>query len=160
MFLLSLNLGLPVSRLVSLNVADIEIQKGLIQPREGQNVWVTLDQAYSFMKRYLLEGRPELNSQPEENALFISQMGSRLSRQGIWQILDHWGRTAGLEFSISPRLLQYSAADRLLKAGHSIEEIHLLLGHTNYLSTRAFIRRLQNTQEAEKETAQLALVAI
>ena len=34
------------------------------------------------------------------------------------------------------------------------------LGHTNYLSTRAFIRRLQKTQEAEKENAQLALATI
>lgn len=143
MLTLLLELGLPVSRLVSLNLSDYLPQKGLIQPRADRWLWVHIGQAQPFLDRYLAQARPDLNPQADEQALFISQLGTRMSRQGIWQILEHWGSCAELEISPSPRTVRYTAASRMITAGRSLEEIHLLLGHNNLLSTQAFLRRLQ-----------------
>lgn len=143
MLTLLLELGLPVSRLVSLNLSDYTPQNGLILPRDDRWLWVHTGQSRDYLDRYLVQGRPDLNPQSDEQALFISQLGSRMSRQGIWQILEHWGGCAGLDVSPSPRTLRYTAASRMITAGRTLEEIHLLLGHNNLLSTQAFLRRLQ-----------------
>lgn len=143
MLTLLLELGLPVSRLVSLNLSDYLPQNGLIQPRADRWLWVHIGPAQPYLDRYLTNGRPDLNPAAEEQALFISQLGTRMSRQGIWQILEHWGSCAELEVSPSPRTVRYTAASRMITSGRSLEEIHLLLGHNNLLSTQAFLRRLQ-----------------
>jgi integrase/recombinase XerD len=154
---LLLELGLPVNRLVSLNQEDVKLSAGIIRPYAERREWVALETAQECLQRYLTKGRPELNSRQEEMALFISQMGRRLSRQGIWQILRHWSRAAGLEPVVSPRLLRYTSAARLLRAGRSFEELNLLLGHTNPVSTRMFLQRLEDgLKERQIELAPLS----
>jgi integrase/recombinase XerD len=145
---LLLELGLPVSRIVSLDLSDIDLSTKEIRPRQKGVRWVALGPAGEYLNRYLIEGRPDLNSDPAEPALFISQLGGRLSRQGIWQILEHWSKAAGFTTPASPRLLRYTAAVNLIDNNRSFEEIHLLLGHTNPLSTQAFLRRLHKTLDA------------
>jgi integrase/recombinase XerD len=95
------------------------------------------------MERYLLEGRPELNHRADEKALFISQMDGRMSRQGIWQVLRHWGGMVKPPILLSPRLVRHTAALRMAQTGRTIAEIQSLLGHRNPLSTRALLRRLE-----------------
>jgi integrase/recombinase XerD len=147
MLTLLLELGLPVSRLVSLDLGDYTPENGFILPRADRWLWVNSGQSRPYLDRYLAQGRPELNPQADEQALFISQLGMRMSRQGIWQILEHWGRCARLDVSPSPRTLRYTAASRMITAGRTLEEIHLLLGHHNLLSTQAFLRRLQGAYQ-------------
>ena len=87
-------------------------------------------------------GRPDLMLHPGEPALFISQMDGRLSRQGVWQILNHWGQILQPPISLSPRILRHTAVFRMSNAGYSTSEIQLRLGHRSPISTRALIRRL------------------
>ena len=147
LFLLVVELGLPVNRLVSLDLTDVDLQAGTLRPRADTTTRVQLGTAAEYLARYLTEGRPDLNPNPEDPALFISQFGGRLSRQGVWQILEHWGQASGFVGLVSPRGLRYTAAARLLQAGRSLDEIHLLLGHSNPLSTQAFLRRLAQAHE-------------
>ncbi|MBE9475422.1 MAG: tyrosine-type recombinase/integrase, partial [Chloroflexi bacterium] len=101
-----------------------------------------LGEAKRSIEEYLQEGRPDLLHHPGEPALFISQMDGRLSRQGVWQILNHWGQLVNPPISLSPRVVRHTAALRMRKAGLSNAEIQIRLGHRNPLSTRALIRRL------------------
>lgn len=142
LLMLVVELGLPVNRLVSLDLVDVDLQAGLLRPRADNSAEVSLGAAGDYLARYVTQGRPDLNPNPDDPALFISQFGGRLSRQGIWQILEHWGQVGGFDGQVSPRSLRYTAAARMLQAGRSLEEIHLLLGHSNLLSTQAFLRRL------------------
>ena len=70
-------------------------------------------------------------------------MNGRMSRQGIWQILRHWGRMVVTPITLSPRLVRHTAALRVLRSGRSLVEVQALLGHSNPLSTQALLRRLQ-----------------
>ena len=146
---LLLETGLSVGRLVELDLSDLEQISGRWRLRvtPDQKQWVPLAGASDFMQRYLTEGRPELNSAPEEAALFISQTGNRMSRQSIWQVLCYWGKAINLPVTLSPRIVRNTAVLNLNRSGRSIVEIKRLFGHTNQLSTQALLRRLNATSK-------------
>jgi site-specific recombinase XerD len=142
---LLLETGLSVGSLVRLDLDDLDLSQGWLNV-SGENEKsnrLPLGQAAAALQGYLEEGRPELNHQPDEKALFVSQMDGRISRQGVWQILRHWGRKAVPPIDLSPRLVRNTAALRMLKAGHPTREIQARLGHANFLSTQALLRRLE-----------------
>jgi integrase/recombinase XerD len=142
---LLLEAGLSVSTLISINLYDLDLGVGKIHLKNscGEDCWLPLGAAAQPIKDYVREARPELNPPPDEPALFISQNGVRMSRQSIWQILKHWGKTAGLDMVLSPRIVRHTAALRLTRAGRSASEIQILLGHRNPLSTQALLNRLE-----------------
>jgi len=152
---LLLECGLTVGVLTALNLSDIDDQasKLRLQQEDGSEHWICLGEASDALRCYLKEGRPELNYQIHEPALFISQTGGRMSRQGVWQALRQWGQKAGLSIPLSPRLVRHTAVIRLVRSGRTPDEIQVLLGHSNPLSTQALLRRLMpETQETvEKE---------
>lgn len=141
---LLLETGLSVGTLVALNLNDIELHEGSLRLRlgGGNEAWLPQGKASELIRRYILEARPELNHAPDEQALFISQTGERMSRQGVWQVLRRWGRVIDLPITLSPRLARHTAVIELVNTGRSIEEIQTLLGHSNPLSTQALLRRL------------------
>jgi integrase/recombinase XerD len=140
-----LEIGMSVSMLVALDLTDLDThgEKIHLKDASGQDVWLPLNKASGPVNRYLKDGRPELNGSPDEPALFISQVGTRMSRQSVWQVLRHWGEAARLPVTLSPRLVRHTAAMRLLQSGRPSAEIQVLLGHTNPLSTQALINRLK-----------------
>jgi len=151
---LLLECGLTVGVLTALNLSDIDSQAGKLrlQQEDGREHWICLGEASDVMRSYLKEGRPELNYQINEPALFISQTGGRMSRQGVWQALRQWGQKTGLPIPLSPRLVRHTAVIRLVRSGRSPAEIQILLGHSNPLSTQALLRRLMpETQESGEE---------
>jgi integrase/recombinase XerD len=141
---LLLETGLSVGTLVALDLDDIELHEGSLRLRldGGQEVWLLPGKASELIQRYILEARPELNHAPGEPALFISQTGERMSRQGVWQVLRRWGRVTELPITLSPRLARHTAVIDLVQAGRPIDEIQAMLGHSNPLSTQALLRRL------------------
>lgn len=143
--MLLLETGLSVGDLTALDLTDLDLRTGRfhLDLIDKGDLWLDLGAAQDPVSVYLEEGRPDLLHKPGEPALFISQMDGRLSRQGVWQILNHWGRRLSPPISLSPRLLRHTAVLRMNKAGFSTVEIQLRLGHRNPISTRALIRRLQ-----------------
>lgn len=142
--MLLLETGLSVTVLVALNLTDIDLQTRSLQltTENGQKAWMPLGNATELLERYLRQGRPELNAPPDETALFVSQMGERMSRQGIWQIFRHWGQMVDPAIQLSPRLIRHTAVLRMMKNRRPANEIQILLGHSNPLSTQALLRRL------------------
>lgn len=148
---LLLECGLTVGTLIALNLEDLDSKNCSLRiyPEVKSGKWVPLGAAAEPMERYLNEGRPELNYHPDEPALFISQTGGRMSRQGVWQVLRQWGHKARLPVTLSPRLARHTAAYRLAHSGRPIAEVQALLGHTNPLSTQALLRRLNEAAQTE-----------
>jgi integrase/recombinase XerD len=145
---LLLEMGLSVSTLIAVSLEDVDLSRGEIQlpDHQGLKHWLPLGVAASAVECYIKQARPELNPSPDETALFISQNGIRMSRQSIWMVLRHWGKAAGLEMPLSPRMLRHTAALRLARGGRNISEIQVLLGHRNPLSTQALLKRLNTLQ--------------
>ncbi len=143
-FSLILEVGLSASRLGNLDLSDFDPQRSILQLRKasGENWCCQIEKSGPFLKRYLLEGRPELNPVPGESALFISQMGQRVSRQGIWQICQRWGEKASFPKSLSPRVLRHTSITRMVKAGYSAQSIQEILEHNNLRATQGLLQRI------------------
>jgi integrase/recombinase XerD len=143
--LLLLETGLSVASLVRLDLSDVDLHQGcvFVPGENGKTKSLPVGATVPALVSYLQEGRPELNHNLDEKALFISQMNSRLSRQGLWQILRHWGQKVDPPLDLSPRLVRNTAALRMSRANRPVEEIQAMLGHDNLLSTQALIRRLE-----------------
>jgi site-specific recombinase XerD len=141
---LLLDTGLSVSNLLALDLSDLDLRAGKLhlQDSQGEDCWLGLGSALEPLDCYVNQVRPELNPSPDEPALFVSQNGVRMSRQSIWQVLQHWGKMAGLETALSPRILRHTAAVRLTSSGRPQWEMQILLGHRNPLSTQALLHRL------------------
>lgn len=140
-----LETGISIAVLVGLDLADLARDENLLQidlHNGAQNVLEITASSISIAY-YLKIGRPELTQSPEEYALFVSQMGGRLTRQGVWQILQNWGRQADLPQGLTPRLIRHTAVRRMINNDFPIEEIQKQLGHRNQLSTRSLVRRLK-----------------
>lgn len=145
-FMLLLETGISIGHAVSLDVSDIDISAGCINinnkaaddPRS-----IPISDSIPAVSYYLKLARPELSHSSKEYGLFVSQMGTRMTRQAMWQVLKKWGKRAGLTKSLTPRLLRHTATMRLISEGHSVTEIQALIGHRNPFSTRALLRRLK-----------------
>jgi integrase/recombinase XerC len=143
--MLLLETGLSVGDLTDLDLTDLDLRAGRFHVNlvgKG-DLWFSMGEAKNAVEDYFHEGRSDMLHKPGEPALFISQMDGRLSRQGVWQILNHWGQMTNPPITLSPRVLRHTAALRMSMSGLSNAEIQIRLGHRNPLSTQALIRRLE-----------------
>ena len=73
-------------------------------------------------------------------ALFVSQRGTRLSAQSIWQRLRQRGQRAGLATPVHPHMLRHSFASHVLQSSGDLRAVQELLGHANITTTQVYTR--------------------
>ncbi len=88
-------------------------------------------------------GRPQLAPERwarrgDAEAVFLNRRGSRLSRQGAWQIVRRHGERAGLGDHLSPHVLRHSCATHMLDHGADIRVVQELLGHASLSTTQIY----------------------
>lgn len=75
---------------------------------------------------------------PEEQALFVSQRGTRLSHGMIRQRLARWAREKGMPQHVYPHMLRHSFASHLLQSSGDLRAVQELLGHASIRSTQVY----------------------
>ena len=150
---LLLETGLPIGRLISLDLSVLDLaSRRLVVMDHGTTREVSIEKATAFLDRYLSSGRKEYTQSDSEAALFVSQMGGRISRQGVWQLIKEWGERAGLDAAISPRNLRNTKVREMVRSGYSTAEIQKKLGHSNRYSTRALLRKINRKEKNRKRS--------
>ena len=133
--------GMRVSELVALNLGDINTEAGDVRcfgKGSKERLIPIHQQAVSATEDYLKETRPNLVRSDAEKALFLNRLGDRLTRQGLWQILKGYAKTAGLEAEITPHTLRHSFATHMLSGGADLRAVQELLGHANISTTQIY----------------------
>lgn len=132
--------GVRVSELINLNVSDINIPMSFIYCRSSRKERpIPIGRsAAEALDEYIKNARPSMIHSSAENALFVNINGSRLTRQGFWKILKHYGKEAGIESEITPHILRHSFALHLVHNGADLESIQELMGHVNIASTQVY----------------------
>ena len=137
--------GFPSQTMIQLKVEHVDLERHVIyvpQPVTRLEEF-PLDASYEPLRRYLLHGRAEFDPKPGENALFVSQLGRGLSRQGVWQLIQGWGEAAQLPVKVTPRVLRNTAVLRMIRYEEPMERIQAALGHANPISTAVLLRRVE-----------------
>ncbi|TCJ98024.1 integrase/recombinase XerC [Volucribacter psittacicida] len=83
-----------------------------------------------------LKVRPLFN--PQDNALFVSQVGKRISHRSIQKRLEKWGIKQGLNSHLNPHKLRHSFATHMLEASSDLRAVQELLGHANLSTTQIY----------------------
>jgi integrase/recombinase XerD len=133
--------GLRASEAIGLEVGDIDLETGVLRAR-GKGAKERLVPIGSAASRavvaYLSRGRPRLVGDRLEAALFVNHRGTRLTRQGLYKIVQRHARTAGLAGRMSPHTLRHTFATHLLAGGCDLRSLQEMLGHADIATTQVY----------------------
>ena len=134
--------GMRISELVALNMGDVNMEGDYFVRCFGkgrkERIVPLYEQVVKTIKEYIDEERPKLLRSKKDNALFLNARGDRLTRQGFWQKLKEYAKTAGLDKKISPHTLRHSFATHMLNGGADLRSVQELLGHANISTTQVY----------------------
>ena len=74
----------------------------------------------------------------DEQALFVSQRGTRLSARSVQQRLRHWVVKQGLDTHVHPHMLRHSFASHMLESSSDLRAVQELLGHADISTTQIY----------------------
>ncbi len=143
--------GLRVSELTNLEISKIFFdEEYLIVRGKGskERIVPMSGVAVDCIRDYMAERENVDIKAGEENMLFVSKRGKRLTRMMIFYIVTGLAEKAGIKKSISPHTLRHSFATHLLEGGANLRAIQQMLGHESISTTeiylhldRTFLRR-------------------
>lgn len=133
--------GMRATEIVRLRIDDLDASAATIRCRgkgEKERVVPLYDEALARLQQYLEEGRPFLLREATERTLFLNNFGRRLTRQGLWFLVQHYAEAAGLPSWVTPHTLRHTFATHLLDGGAELREIQQLLGHASITTTQIY----------------------
>jgi integrase/recombinase XerD len=133
--------GMRVSELVGLNTDSVSLERREVRcfGKGKKERFIPIhDRAAESVSRYLAESRPHLVHHRAEAGLFLNRRGERLTRQGLWQILKGYAKSAELSTNITPHTLRHSFATHMLSGGADLRSVQELLGHANISTTQVY----------------------
>ncbi len=133
--------GLRASEAIDLEVSDVDLVAGALRARgkgaKERMVPVGRD-AVAATRAYLQHGRGQLVGLRDERHLFVNHRGGRLTRQGLYKIVQRHAKTVGLESRMSPHTLRHSFATHLLAGGCDLRSLQEMLGHADIATTQIY----------------------
>jgi integrase/recombinase XerD len=132
--------GLRVSELVGLpkDALDLDAEMLRVTGKGGKERLVPFGaSAGRWIARYFADARPGLDIRRSE-ALFLSSRGSAMTRQRFWQLIEGYGRKAGIRAHLTPHGLRHSFATHLLEHGADLRALQMMLGHADISTTQIY----------------------
>jgi integrase/recombinase XerD len=132
--------GLKASEVVMLEVEDVSLASSTVRclTRGGERLIPLPPRTREALEVYLVRGRLYYLQDHAEQALFLNYRGQRLTRQGLWLLVQRYATEAGLDHRVSPQTLRHSFAAQLVSEGVEIAEVQELLGHVSRHTTRVY----------------------
>ena len=143
--------GLRVSELCALEQRRINMAEGYltVTGKGSKERMVPMSEAAAdYIGRYLATERV-VPRHGEEDFLFLSNRGARLSRVMVFYIVRALAEAAGVAKTISPHTLRHSFATHLLEGGANLRAIQQMLGHESIATTEIYLH-LDNTRLREE----------
>ena len=133
--------GLRASEAIGLDVADVDIEEGVLRARgkgSKERMVPVGHTASEAVRRYLERGRPALVGARVESHLFVNFRGGALTRQGLYKIVRRHATSAGLADRMSPHTLRHTFATHLLAGGCDLRSVQEMLGHADVATTQLY----------------------
>lgn len=134
--------GLRVSELVNLEISRIYAaeQYIIVHGKGDKERLVPMAQTTLDAIKDYLEMRGDVTIKPgEDNILFVSRRGRRLTRMMVYYIVSGLAEAAGVNKEISPHTMRHSFATHLLEGGANLRAIQQMLGHESISTTEVYL---------------------
>jgi len=131
--------GLRLAELTDLNIGDVDLADCTVRVT-GKGNKDRIVPVGRHAIRALRQWHTErgLLATPGENAIFVSNRGTRLSQRSVQARVDHWARRQGISTKVYPHLFRHSFASHLLESSHDLRAVQELLGHSNISTTQVY----------------------
>jgi integrase/recombinase XerD len=133
--------GLRVSELVGLQMADLNLNAGVVRVfgKGRKQRLVPLGQvAAERLQDYLGQARARFEKGRGARAVFLTNRGRAMTRQGFWKLIRRYARAAGVPGNISPHKLRHSFATHLIERGADLRAVQAMLGHADISTTQIY----------------------
>lgn len=134
--------GLRVSELVGLAMFSMSLNEGLVRvlgKGDKERLVPLGETAREWLERYLTEARPALLGARRSDHVFVTRLGSGMSRQMFWRLIKRYGVQAGIAAgSLSPHTLRHAFATHLINHGADLRVVQMLLGHADISTTQVY----------------------
>ncbi len=131
--------GLRLSELASLNISSFEDhfrQVRVVGKRNKERLLPVGSKARESIQRWL--SIRSLYLKEEEEALFLSKNGNRLSTRQIQNRVKQFASEAGMPMSVHPHMLRHSFASHILESSSDLRAVQELLGHSDISTTQIY----------------------
>jgi integrase/recombinase XerD len=136
--------GARVSETVGLDLGEIDLtdRSALITGKGAKQRLVPLgSKAVAALEAWFPDRMTLVRRRTRGDPVFLNLRGSRLSRQGAFDIVKKRAAQAGIDpVKVSPHVLRHSAATHMLEAGADLRTVQELLGHATISTTQVYTR--------------------
>ena len=108
-----------------------------VQEASCEESWIS-DIMFKDTVQALTPRERRIIADEDEPALFVNMNGERMSRQGFWKLMKHYGAMAGIEADITPHTLRHSFAAHLVSNGADLHSVQEMLGHSDIATTQVY----------------------
>jgi integrase/recombinase XerD len=133
--------GLRVSELVNLRISDVNTSAGYLLTfgKGNKERLVPMgESASASVAAYVAAVRRVQDRSGDNEFLFLTRLGDRMSRQAFWNIIKKRALKAGIRKNISPHTLRHSFATHLLENGADLRSVQIMLGHSDLSTTQIY----------------------
>ncbi len=134
--------GTRVSELINLKISDLYFSEEIIRvfgKGSKERLIPVGSSAINWVNKYLVESRVLIQKKiKSENYVFLNNRGSKLSRMGIWKIVNRYSAEAGMSKQIHPHTFRHSFATHLLEGGADLRAVQEMLGHVDISTTQIY----------------------
>lgn len=130
--------GLRLSELVNLDCQHLELESGevWVMGKGSKERRLPIGRtAIEWLERWLAMRELFL---PEDQAVFVSQQGKRISTRNVQKRFAQWGVLQGITTHVHPHKLRHSFATHMLESSGDLRAVQELLGHANLSTTQIY----------------------
>lgn len=139
--------GVRVSEIIDFTIDDVNVKMGFVacNGEHGKARIIPLgNPSKQALIRYLNTSREKLIKNNEEKSLFVNYNGEKLTRQGLWKIINYYTKKAGIKKQITPQIVRHSFAVHLVQNGADLKSVQELLGHSDISTTQIYSEIIKN----------------
>jgi len=134
--------GLRVSELINLKISSLFFNEEVIRvlgKGSKERIVPIGSSAVKWINIYLTKSRPLLEKKMKsENYLFLNTRGTKISRMGIWKLVDKYVKETGIKKEVHPHTFRHSFATHLLEGGADLRAVQEMLGHSDISTTQIY----------------------
>jgi integrase/recombinase XerD len=133
--------GMRVTEAILLKLTDLDLSNASASTAgrgmRQRNMPLT-SEAVSALTNYIENARRDMLGSTNTDYVFLNPLGTKLTRQAVWQLTRQYARLAGITGEITPHTLRHSRTAHMLRAGMDIRRVQEWLGHANLATTQMY----------------------